>query len=53
MPHLSPLNWLLLPPLFWLILSSLLSSFWWAQTTSFPMRVPKSTPPQLMWPWSY
>nr|YP_010924977.1 ATP synthase F0 subunit 8 [Harmothoe imbricata]AVW86128.1 ATP synthase F0 subunit 8 [Halosydna sp. YZ-2018]WKB17955.1 ATP synthase F0 subunit 8 [Harmothoe imbricata] len=36
MPHLSPLNWILSPFIFWLLLALFTSILWWSQSISFP-----------------
>nr|QWT70105.1 ATP synthase F0 subunit 8 [Arctonoe vittata] len=36
MPHLSPLNWLLAPMLFWFLLMSFSSILWWSQLPVLP-----------------
>nr|AVW86179.1 ATP synthase F0 subunit 8 [Eulepethus nanhaiensis] len=53
MPHLSPLNWILTPLMFWLLLSLLSSILWWSQTPSFPP-LPTSFSPikEHTWKWS-
>nr|AVW86228.1 ATP synthase F0 subunit 8 [Pholoe pallida] len=52
MPHLSPLNWLVSPIIFWFILLTIMSSLWWTQTICFPK---KSSPNQILtlraWKW--
>nr|AVW86048.1 ATP synthase F0 subunit 8 [Branchinotogluma japonicus] len=52
MPHLSPLNWLLSPLIFWLLLAMFGSILWWSQFIIFPkMSSSLLSPPTLSWNW--
>nr|AVW86115.1 ATP synthase F0 subunit 8 [Melaenis sp. YZ-2018] len=52
MPHLSPLNWILSPFIFWFLLISFSSIIWWSQSPSFPKLTSSLTSPQSSsWNW--
>nr|YP_009466780.1 ATP synthase F0 subunit 8 [Paraescarpia echinospica]AUW55456.1 ATP synthase F0 subunit 8 [Paraescarpia echinospica] len=51
MPHLAPLNWLLLPSFFLFSLLLILSITWWAQLISVPQL--KSSQNHFMSPWKW
>nr|YP_010247816.1 ATP synthase F0 subunit 8 [Eunoe nodosa]QTJ29910.1 ATP synthase F0 subunit 8 [Eunoe nodosa] len=52
MPHLSPLNWILSPVIFWFLLISFSSILWWSQSISFPkMSSSLITPQPINWSW--
>nr|AVW86167.1 ATP synthase F0 subunit 8 [Laetmonice producta] len=36
MPHLSPLNWIITPITFWVLIMSFSSLMWWMQTPFIP-----------------
>nr|YP_010362113.1 ATP synthase F0 subunit 8 [Branchinotogluma segonzaci]UNQ87673.1 ATP synthase F0 subunit 8 [Branchinotogluma segonzaci] len=52
MPHLSPLNWLLSPIIFWIILTMFSSILWWTQIITFPIiSLSLSNLHNTKWPW--
>nr|AVW86154.1 ATP synthase F0 subunit 8 [Panthalis oerstedi] len=52
MPHLSPLNWLLAPLIFFLLLASFSSILWWSQAPSCPLLSDAlATPNKTHWKW--
>nr|AVW86088.1 ATP synthase F0 subunit 8 [Levensteiniella iris] len=52
MPHLSPLNWLLSPIIFWMTIALFMSILWWSQTISFPKLTPQIVNPSSpSWNW--
>nr|AVW86061.1 ATP synthase F0 subunit 8 [Branchipolynoe pettiboneae]AVW86074.1 ATP synthase F0 subunit 8 [Branchipolynoe sp. YZ-2018] len=52
MPHLSPLNWLLAPIIFWSILIMFSSILWWSQIIMFPkMSSSLLQPSTPLWGW--
>nr|YP_009131490.1 ATP synthase F0 subunit 8 [Riftia pachyptila]AAU20753.1 ATPase F0 subunit 8 [Riftia pachyptila]AIL54850.1 ATP synthase F0 subunit 8 [Riftia pachyptila]WAB69329.1 ATP synthase F0 subunit 8 [Riftia pachyptila]WLD05568.1 ATP synthase F0 subunit 8 [Riftia pachyptila] len=52
MPHLAPLNWLLLPLFFFLTLLLLLSTIWWTQLISVPNLKTKQKNSMSSWKWN-
>lgn len=51
MPHLSPINWMILCLLFWLTLLIFISIIWWHQTPKFATYIRKSSKSNQYWPW--
>nr|AVW86141.1 ATP synthase F0 subunit 8 [Lepidonotus sp. YZ-2018] len=52
MPHLSPLNWIISPIIFWLLLAMFSSILWWSQTLYFPtLSSSISSPSPNKWSW--
>nr|AVW86105.1 ATP synthase F0 subunit 8 [Lepidonotopodium sp. YZ-2018] len=52
MPHLSPLNWLITPLTFWILLLTFMSILWWSQTSHFPPLYSSFTLPRTpQWNW--
>nr|YP_010373147.1 ATP synthase F0 subunit 8 [Hyperhalosydna striata]QTZ18398.1 ATP synthase F0 subunit 8 [Hyperhalosydna striata] len=52
MPHLSPLNWMISPLIFWFLLALFSSMLWWSQSISFPkMSSSLSFPKANSWTW--
>nr|AVW86218.1 ATP synthase F0 subunit 8 [Euthalenessa festiva] len=52
MPHLSPLNWLMAPIIFWSLLLFFSSFLWWSQSILFPeMSSSMSLPTKNKWNW--
>nr|YP_009131503.1 ATP synthase F0 subunit 8 [Seepiophila jonesi]AIL54863.1 ATP synthase F0 subunit 8 [Seepiophila jonesi] len=52
MPHLAPLNWLLLPLFFFLSLLLLLSVTWWTQLISVPQLKSNQNHSMTSWKWN-
>nr|YP_010938163.1 ATP synthase F0 subunit 8 [Arcovestia ivanovi]WLD05672.1 ATP synthase F0 subunit 8 [Arcovestia ivanovi] len=52
MPHLAPLNWLLLPLFFFFTLLLLMSVNWWTQLTSVPQLKTKQNHSMSPWKWN-
>lgn len=50
MPHLSPINWLILIFIFWLLIISYLNYYWW-QYLSFLIVVEKNKQKTDLIPW--
>nr|YP_010502213.1 ATP synthase F0 subunit 8 [Leocrates chinensis]UXC96458.1 ATP synthase F0 subunit 8 [Leocrates chinensis] len=53
MPHLSPASWLLMPVIFWLMLSTIMSILWWHQIPSIPSLKKESSLKSYTWHWSW
>nr|AVW86192.1 ATP synthase F0 subunit 8 [Iphione sp. YZ-2018] len=52
MPHFSPMNWIMMPVIFWSLLTSLGTLLWWSQSPSFPKMssaFPMNTTPTWHW----
>nr|UZH92109.1 ATP synthase F0 subunit 8 [Sclerolinum annulatum]UZH92122.1 ATP synthase F0 subunit 8 [Sclerolinum annulatum]UZH92135.1 ATP synthase F0 subunit 8 [Sclerolinum annulatum] len=52
MPHLAPLNWLILPLFFFMCLLMISSTIWWFQLIIIPQLHSNKFYPPLLWKWT-
>nr|YP_009131425.1 ATP synthase F0 subunit 8 [Sclerolinum brattstromi]AIL54785.1 ATP synthase F0 subunit 8 [Sclerolinum brattstromi] len=52
MPHLAPLNWLILPMFFFMSLLLISSIMWWSQLVMIPKLHSNTSSTSLLWKWT-